>query len=56
MGEKLDVYAVARLLNVRRRTVYYWASRGLIPPGERIGGVRRWDKAELAAAIKKCPA
>lgn len=51
-----DVYIsaneIARMLNLSRGTVYHMRRRGILPEGKRIGGVRRWNMAELQAFLK----
>ena len=43
---------VARLLNCDERTVWRWASAGVIPPPIHIGGCTRWRRADLDAFIE----
>jgi excisionase family DNA binding protein len=43
----LDVREVARLLGCTDRTIWRHEGKGLIPEARRIGGVVRWDRAEI---------
>lgn len=43
----LDVQAMARLLGCTERTIWRHEGKGLIPEARRIGGVVRWDRAEI---------
>jgi excisionase family DNA binding protein len=38
---------LARLLQVSRRTIDRWISNGRFPRGRRIGGTKRWLRADL---------
>lgn len=44
---------IARMLNLSRGTVYTMRKRGILPEGRRIGGVRRWNMAELQSFLKE---
>lgn len=43
----LDADQVARKYGMSRRQVFRAADYGLIPPGFRVGRLRRWDEATL---------
>ena len=43
---------VARLLSVDARTVWRWASAGVIPAPLRIGGTTRWRKSDIDSLIE----
>ena len=43
----LDVQEIARLLGCTERTIWRHEGKGLIPEARRIGGVVRWDRAEI---------
>ena len=43
----LDVQEMARLLGCTERTIWRHEGKGLIPEARRIGGVVRWDRAEI---------
>ena len=47
-AQLLDVRQVAQRLAVSTATVRRWADTGVIPPGHKIGGCRRWTARELA--------
>jgi excisionase family DNA binding protein len=40
----------ANLLDVSASTFDEWVRRGLMPKGIKIGGLRRWDAAEVKAS------
>jgi excisionase family DNA binding protein len=42
---------LAKLLQVDRWTIYNWADRGNIPPGHKIGRVRRWLASDIAPLL-----
>jgi predicted DNA-binding transcriptional regulator AlpA len=46
-----DARAVGQVLGYSWRTVLRHADRGLIPSGHKLGGLRRWDMAEIEAFI-----
>jgi predicted DNA-binding transcriptional regulator AlpA len=46
-----DSKAVGRALGCSWRTVYRLADSGKIPPGCKLGALRRWDMAEIEAFI-----
>ncbi|MGI9485429.1 MAG: helix-turn-helix transcriptional regulator [Geminicoccaceae bacterium] len=50
-------YMLARELAARcrvdRRTVYNWASRGVVPGAHKLGGVWRFDVSKVTAWIRK---
>lgn len=45
--EFLTVSDIANLLRVSRSCVYSLVRRGVLPPGFRLGGSRRWSVHEL---------
>jgi excisionase family DNA binding protein len=47
----LNAKETAELLGCSWRTVLRLADRGAIPPGYKLGALRRWDAAELDAFI-----
>jgi len=51
-----DIYVsaneIARMLKLSRGSIYNMRKRGEIPAGRKIGGVRRWNMAELDAFLK----
>lgn len=47
----IDVREVGRLLGCSWRTALRYADAGLIPPGMKLGTLRRWDVAELESFI-----
>lgn len=47
----IDAREVARLLGCSWRTVYRHADAGRIPPGLKLGALRRWDAVELETFI-----
>lgn len=51
-----DVYVsaneIARMLNLSRGTIYHMRRNGFLPEGRKIGGVRRWNMAELQNFLK----
>jgi excisionase family DNA binding protein len=47
----IDARRVAHRLGCSWRTVYRHADAGRIPPGIKLGALRRWDAAELDAFI-----
>lgn len=56
MTVKLEGYVTARdlagLLRVSRSCVYSLVQRGLLPPGIKLGGNRRWPVRELKAYLE----
>jgi excisionase family DNA binding protein len=46
-----DCKAVGQMLGCSWRTVLRLADAGKIPPGVKLGALRRWDLAELDAFI-----
>ena len=48
----LTVEDVVRILNISRRTVYYWIKQGIIHP-IRIGGVIRFHPEDIEAMIER---
>jgi len=46
-----DAKAVGRMLDLSWRTVYRLADSGRIPPGHKLGALRRWDLSEIEAFI-----
>ena len=50
-GALLRAPEVARMLAVDTRTVWRWASAGVIPGPLRIGGATRWRRADLDAFL-----
>ena len=46
-----DAKAVGRVLDLSWRTVYRLADAGKIPPGYKLGALRRWDMAEIESFI-----
>lgn len=56
-AELLDVKDVAALLACSTRHVLRQSDSGRMPPGLKIGGLRRWRRQELSAWIEAgCPA
>jgi predicted DNA-binding transcriptional regulator AlpA len=52
----IDIRAVAKRYGCDARTARRWADAGLIPFGCKIGGLRRWDAAEIDKHIADgCP-
>ena len=52
LGRRLiDAKETARVLGCSWRTVYRHADAGRIPPGYKLGGLRRWDVVEIDAFI-----
>lgn len=52
LDPKLTVHEVAELFRVKPRTVWRWASSGVIPKPHRVGGrLARWRRSEIAAAL-----
>lgn len=47
----IDADAVARKLSWSRRQTFRAADSGLMPPGLRLGRLRRWDESELDSRI-----
>jgi predicted DNA-binding transcriptional regulator AlpA len=43
----LDVHDVARLLGCTERTIWRHEGKRLIPEARRVGGIVRWDRAEI---------
>lgn len=55
--ELLTAAEVAALLGCSMRTVIRLADAGRMPRGAKLGGLRRWRRAELAAWLDDgCPA
>jgi excisionase family DNA binding protein len=53
----IDAKEAGRLLGCSWRTIYRLADKGAIPPGYKIGALRRWDAAEIDKFIAAgCPA
>lgn len=48
----LDRHEVAARLGCSWRTVYRLADMGQIPPGVKLGGLRRWDSEEIDRFIE----
>ena len=46
-----DAKAVGQVLGCSWRTVYRLADAGMIPPGYKLGALRRWDLSEIEAFI-----
>ena len=46
-----DCKAVGKVLGMSWRTVIRLADSGKIPPGYKLGALRRWDLAEIDAFI-----
>jgi len=54
--ELLDVDEVCEIVGLSRRSIYRLADRGAMPRGLRLGGSRRWRRAEVLAWIAGgCP-
>jgi excisionase family DNA binding protein len=52
----LEVGELAEMLGCSCRTVYRRADAGLIPPGVKLGGHRRWNRAQIHQWISAgCP-
>jgi excisionase family DNA binding protein len=52
----IDAREAARRYGCGWRTLYRLADRGSIPPGIRLGALRRWDAAAIDAHIAAgCP-
>ena len=47
----IDAKEAGRMLGCSWRSVYRYADRGMIPAGSKLGGLRRWDAAELERFI-----
>jgi excisionase family DNA binding protein len=47
----IDAKEVGRLLGCSWRTIYRHADSGRIPPGVKLGALRRWDYAEIQGFI-----
>jgi len=48
---------LGRLLNVSEATLWRWDSGGRLPRGIKLGGVKRWSRAEILAWVEHgCPA
>jgi excisionase family DNA binding protein len=45
--------SVGELLGCSWRTVYRLADAGKIPPGHKLGALRRWDLSEIEAFIAR---
>lgn len=43
---------IARMLNLSRGSIYTMRKKGILPEGKKIGGVRRWNMAELQSFLK----
>ena len=43
---------IAEMLNLSRGSVYTMRKKGILPEGRKIGGVRRWNMAELQSFLK----
>lgn len=43
---------IAEMLNLSRGSVYTMRKKGILPEGKKIGGVRRWNMAELQSFLK----
>ncbi|MCA9244888.1 MAG: helix-turn-helix domain-containing protein [Phycisphaerales bacterium] len=48
----LDVHGVAALLDVSPRSVFRLADAGILPPGTKLGALRRWPKADILAWVQ----
>lgn len=54
MTSSLDIQAVADLLGVKRRTVYKWRQRGLLPrPSATIARSPVWTRRVILAWAKR---
>jgi excisionase family DNA binding protein len=52
----IDIKEVARRYGCSWRTAYRYADSGKIPPGVKLGALRRWDTAEIDKHISEgCP-
>ena len=49
--EFLDAAEVAKRLWIKKRTVAELAKRGYLPPGDELGGLRRWRWPEVVVWI-----
>jgi predicted DNA-binding transcriptional regulator AlpA len=47
----IDAKEAGRILGMSWRSVHRHADAGRIPPGYKLGALRRWDAAELDAFI-----
>ena len=43
---------LSSMLSLTRGAIYSMRRRGMLPPGTRIGGVRRWSLTELMEFLK----
>jgi len=43
---------LAEFLRMSRSNVYSLVQRGILPPGIRIGGCRRWNMAEIRSFLR----
>lgn len=56
MSRMVGVREIAELCKVSERTVYRLADAGRMPPGVKLGALRRWDLAEVEGWIDDgCP-
>ena len=53
MSTKLTTVEVARAFGVHVNTVRKWADEGLLPCTRTLGGARRFDPADVRAAIRE---
>lgn len=47
---------LAEMMSCGRSTVWRWATEGIIPQPLKIGGLSRWRKSTIAAAIEQAEA
>lgn len=52
----IDVKIVAKKYDADERSIQRWANDGTIPPGVKLGSLRKWDASEIDAHISAgCP-
>ncbi len=47
--EYLTAADLARRYRTSTRSIFRWADGGLLPPGAKIGALRRWSRSDLEA-------
>ena len=52
-AEYITANELGRMLNLTRGSIYNLRKRGQLPEGIKIGGVRRWNMADIQAFLKR---
>jgi predicted DNA-binding transcriptional regulator AlpA len=51
MPTKVNINQLVKATGVSRRTLYYWVSRGFLPPPEKRGHASLWDMERVKETL-----